>query len=222
MTGNIYSHTHLIGTTEILPGDISMSHVYDLFTPNEAFDTYVRPHFKKHWLTSRISLKNWDDLKLNVQLENDYFIYAGGGITLIEDEEGIIQADIAGVDTEVIRDFILTKPAKPFVEEPWETISIKQKIAFEEELHKELGTNRFFRQKHPLQGFKLEALCKHCGNDDVLFTIGHPGSKNTFAVIHLTWRGETEMDNYPSFKFFEDLDSFRELRMFPDKADWLE
>ncbi|MFC0518052.1 hypothetical protein ACFFGT_27810 [Mucilaginibacter angelicae] len=172
-------------------------------------------------------------LKLSVQLDNDCFLFAAGGITFddlkeLPDEPKRI--DIAGTDRYIIEDFILQEEPRPFVVEPWESISIEQKILFEDELQKELGTefnkHPFFdlferyRDNHVLVDFEMMALCQDQRNDDVLFRISKKNFDQEFAVVHLTWRGYKESDGYPKVQFYSDFDYFKYTRMYPDKVDW--
>jgi hypothetical protein len=80
-------------------------------------------------------------LNINVQLENGYFLYSIGGYTFDDAEElpdETKRIDIAGLFRHVIEDFFQAVPPRPFVEEPWETITIEQKLLFETELQKEI------------------------------------------------------------------------------------
>lgn len=80
-----------------------------------------------------------------MQLDNGCFVFACGGFT-IEDSKELPdepkRIDIAGVDKYIIEDYIAPEDPKHFLEDPWEAITIEQKILFEDELRKELGEGR--------------------------------------------------------------------------------
>jgi hypothetical protein len=61
-----------------------------------------------------------------------------GGIMIydfVELQEEKAEIDIAGVFRHVLEDYFKTEPPRIFAEEPWEDITIDQKIAFENELN---------------------------------------------------------------------------------------
>ena len=232
MKAKVFSHRHLIGTAELKTGDESMGHLYGDFLPTDDYYSKVQ---KVVWEFNDADIpdyQKWHSLRLNVQLDNGYFIYAAGGLT-IDDLPDFAseqkQIDIAGVDEYVIADFIKQNPPRPFVEEPWNILSIDQKLAFEDELKKELGIaesskdSDFYKpneEKHSLADLELSALCTDQQSDDVLFRINKAEFANDFAVVHLTWKGKRESPGYPKFILYKDLDEFKYLRMFPDKVDW--
>lgn len=123
-------------------------------------------------------------------------------------------------------DFFLQETPRPFLEEPWYEIDIERKICLENELFKEIGladTSFYFlkqRNKHFLAEFQFSALATTGYNDDVLFAVRKNGVDKKFAVIHLTWKGKKEVENFPGADFFVDFDEFKYLRMYPDKAEW--
>ena len=156
-----------------------------------------------------------------------------GGIMIydfIELQEEKAEIDIAGVFRHVIVDYFKSEPPRIFVEEPWENITIDQKIAFENELKKEIGQdngliNRLIgsKKKHVMTEYDFSALCT-CGmNDNVLFSIhSNKNSDYAFALVHLTWKQKQEAENYPKTKFYKDFDDFKYNKMTPDKIDWEE
>jgi hypothetical protein len=143
MKAKIFSHEKHIGTAELHLGDESMGCLYGDFIPTENYYMYVEKAVWKFWSKSKPDYKKWAAMKFNVQLDNGYFLFATGGFTIddvpeLQNEPKRI--DIAGVDRHVIEDFFLQPEPRPFTEDPWGEISIEQKIEFENELRKELGT----------------------------------------------------------------------------------
>jgi hypothetical protein len=231
LKANIYSHTVLIGTAELYIGDESMGCVFGEFIPENNYYQSTQKLIWDFWKAKKSDYKKIISLRLNAQLENGYFLYPVGGIT-IEDSRELPNEpkliDIAGLDRHVINDFFLTKTSKTFIEKPWEKINIEQKIAFEEELYNELGLTKksifdFIipkKDKHELADFKFSALCKYRCNDDVLFVARKQGFEKQFAVIHLTWKNKQEVEGFPGVEFFKDFNEFQNLRMYPDINEW--
>jgi hypothetical protein len=167
-----------------------------------------------------------------VQLDNGFYLHPVGGLTFDNIKEmpsEPIRIDIAGISSQIIDDFMLSSPPRPFVEEPWTTITIEQKIAFEDELQKEIDNktglfSNLFKpdSKHLLADFSCLALCKNGSNDDVLFSIyNDKGSGKSFALVHLTWTGKTESNRkWPSTILYDTFDHFKHERMYPDKTEW--
>ena len=233
MNAQIFSHEKLIGTAEIQVGDENMGHVYGNLSPTENYYNYVQPAVWEFWASNKPDYIKWGSLKFNVQLDNGCFLFAAGGLTfddLKESQAEKIRIDIAGVDRYIIDDFFLQIEPRPFVVEPWETISIGQKIAFEEELKKELGIInnpksilKFLKSTdndHVLSNFEAYALCHDGRCDDVLFRVRKDGFDKEFALVHLTWRGNKEAKGWPNVSFYDDYDDFKYSKMYPDKADW--
>ncbi|MCR8558753.1 hypothetical protein KXD93_13935 [Mucilaginibacter sp. BJC16-A38] len=232
MKAEIFSHTKLIGSVQLRVGDDSMGHLYGEFSPAKSYYNDVRDYVWRFNALTVPDFEEWFTLNLNVQLNNGYFIYAAGGITFNDSwnfPNRPIQVDIIGIDWHVIDDFFLQPVSRSFTEEPWEPISIEQKLLFEEELQKELGIYspnislsifKLFNnaQAHPLADFYFAALCRR--NDDILFVSRKKEIDTQFAVIHLTWKGSTEKKNFPVTTFYKDFDEFKYLKMYPDKVDW--
>lgn len=231
MKVTVYSHNEPIGTSELQAGDRSMGHIYGEFTPNE----YYYPDTQKQIWNTHNAHSSWDSLRLNVQLENGYFLFPEGGIT-IDDLEELPEEpkriDIAGIDVDMVNYFFTKEYLGQFVIEPWEKISIEQKTGYENELYIELGCDRvkkksffdFFNDSqvnHDLSGFKVSALCTTGQNDDVLFEIRKKKSEYRFAVIHLTWKGSKEIPDYPITVFYRSFADFKASRMDIDAADWI-
>lgn len=232
MQTKIYSNKILIGTADLSIMDDSMGVLSGEFIPNEDYFK-IRDKVWKFNSTNDKDFDLWKSLRFNAQLDNGYFIYPIGGISIwdvqeLKDEK--IDIEIAGVFRHVIDDYFKTEPPRLFVEEPWEDITIDQKIAFENELIKEIGNdkgliNRLIgsKKKHVMTEYDFSALCTSCRNDDVLFSIYN--NKNIdfdFALVHLTWKQKQENDNYPRTEFYKDFDDFKYNKMTPDKIEWEE
>ena len=166
-------------------------------------------------------------------MDNGYFLFAAGGFTFDDVQELSNEPkriDIVGLGRHVIEDFFLQDIPRPFVEEPWGEITIGQKITFEDELKKELGTInkgtslldfvKLKQDKHLLNDFEVSALCTDQRNDDVLFVVRKREFEKQFAVVHLTWKSKMESKDFPSTKFYNDFDDFKYSRMYADNADW--
>lgn len=232
MRADVYSNEILIGTTDLKLGDESMGCVYGEFVPNQNYFNKVQEIVWKFWETGKPNFQEWDLLRLNVKLENGYFLYPIGGYTIddIEDlREEPKQINIAGLYRHVIDDFFKSDKPKELVGNPWCYVSISEKIAFEDELKKELGVkvkNYFldiFTDKpnnHILLDFYYSALCKDQRNDDVFFVTHNQNSDNGFAVVHLTWSSKKEYENYPKTDFYKDFDDFKTQRMDIDISEW--
>jgi hypothetical protein len=232
MKAQIFSHEKHIGTVELNIGDESMGGLYGDFIPTENYYKHVQKNVWDFWSASKLDYNKWIAMGINVQLDNGYFLFAAGGYTIddIQDlQEETKRIYIAGVDRHIIEDFFIQTEPRPFTEDPWEGISIEQKIAFENELRKEIGVyyeesfwDVFTSNKnlHILANFEISALCTDSRSDDVLFITRKQNHNKQFAVVHLTWSGAKEMDNYPRVEFYDSFDDFKYNRMYPDKADW--
>ena len=230
MKAKIFSHRQLIGTTVLQVGDESMGGIFGEFTPTEIYFDKIQNYVWEFWQTNKPDYQKWYSLRLNVQLENGVFLFPQGGYT-IEDIKELPnepkRIDIAGVDNKILQDFLQTNPPRPFVEEPWNELQIEQKIAFEDELKKELGIDEksfldIFRkpEKHILFDSEFSAFCHDQRNDDVLFEIRKPKFDKQFALVHLTWTSKKEKEGYPNTTFYRDFDEFKYSRMYADKAEW--
>ena len=232
MTASVYSNKLLIGHTDLQVGDASMGCVFGDFIPTDNYYNFVQKSVWEFWSTNKPNYEKWDALKINVQLVNGYFLYPIGGYTFDDVEELPNEAkriDIAGLYRHVIEDFFQTDPPRPFVEEPWETITIEQKLRFDAELQNEIKkpSSSFFgliksTSKHILADYERSAVCKSGQADDILFTIhNNNGSDKDYALVHLTFSGKTEENPlWPSTTLFDSFDNFKFERMYPDKAEW--
>jgi len=227
MNAKVYSYKTLIGTTVLQAGDENMGCLYGEFIPNENYFQFVQMSVWDFWNEKPTAYERWQALMFNVQLENGYFLNARGGFTFGDFKElpnEPIQIDIAGVDRIVFDEYLANDQNTAFVMEPWSALSIDQKIDFEEELYKEIGAARHgfslpiaFNgkvKKHPLSDYRFFALCTNKRyNDDVLFFSQNNASEYQFALIHITWKGEQEMDTLPSATFYTDWNSFKQQKM---------
>lgn len=232
MKAKIYSNQKLIGASELQISNESMGVVSGKFVPNENYNEIRRTIWNFHNSNSDRKYDELNKLRINCQLENEIFLYPVGGF-LITDIEELPNEDLAfeavGNYRHVIEDNFLVNPPKERIFEPWQCITIEQKISYEDELFKEIGKttkkgilNFLKPKKHKLSEYVFNAMAKLCSNDDVLFSMNKKGeSKFDYAVIHLTWKGKLEEnDNYPRAEFFEDFDHFLNYRLYPDKRDW--
>jgi len=228
---NVYSHNRLIGTTELQVGDKELRSVFGNLALTDPYYKELQKSIWQFWATKNPDYRIWPSLRLNVQLENGYFLYPLGGYSIEdrpEQPEATKKIEFAGLHKHVIEDYFLQETPRTFVEEPWDKISIAQKLAFEDELNKEIGLTstpllKLFgkgKPKHYLSEFEFSALCKCSNNDDVLFAVRKPKFEHQFAVIHLTWKGKKEESSFPEAEFYNDFDEFKYLRMYPDKAEW--
>lgn len=230
MNAKVFSYRHLIGTAELQVGDKTMGGVFGNFVPTAYYFDNIQETVWEFWQRNKPDYKKWYSLRINVQLENGMFLFPQGGYTIDDIKElpnEPKRIDIAGVDNKVLQDFLLTNPPRPFVEEPWNELQIQQKIAFEDELKKELGLNdKSFsdyiikQEKHILFDSEFSAFCHDRRNDDVLFEIRKHGFEKKFALVHLTWTGKKEAEGCPNTTFYSDFDDFKYSRMYADKAEW--
>jgi len=230
MKANVFSHKLLIGTTDLNLGDKNMGCVYGELIPTQNYFDNVQKYVWEFWESKKPNYQKWKSLRLNVQLENGYFLFPSGGYTIddikdLPNEQKRI--DIIGLDSHILDDFFQQQTQRPFLEEPWFQLDISRKIGLEDELFKEIGlTDKSFfdflklKPTHFLVDFEFSALATYRCNDDVLFAVKKNGFDKKFAVIHLTWKGKKEVGNCPFTDFFETFDTFKKERMYPDKIEW--
>lgn len=228
MKAIIFSNLDIIGTTDLEVGDFSMGGVFGTFYPNENYYNKVQKH-TWNFNSSNINFEQWNSLKFNIQLENGMFLLPHAitfdDVEELKDEPK--RVDLAGVDTKIIEDFIISNPQRTFVVEPWKPITIDQKLSYETELKKETfmlssSWNIFKskKQKHILSDVDISAFCKDSTADNILFEIRSKSFDKKFALVHLTWSGKLEGEKFPITKLFSDYDEFKNLRMYPDKIEW--
>src|SRR5579863_3388547 len=110
----------------------------------------------------------------------------------------------------------MAKPKEFSFLAPWEEIpgsSEGQKTADRllSELKEEIPS------KHLLGGLSLTAIATRSDQDDVLFEIA--GSEEKLAVVHLTYRKETD-PSWPDTQFFTSWQQWAETEMIPDHEDF--
>ncbi len=232
MKAEIYSNTELIGIVELQLTDESMGVVSGKFNPSNHYHQIRKVIWDFHHKQSEANYIAIERLRLNAKLANGYFLFPLGGFLIsdimeLPDEE--IEFEAAGVFRHIIKDNFISNPPKERIFEPWEFLSIGQKIAFEDELKKEIGkgldnatqdSNEHIR--HKLGELEFCVIATSCRNDDVLFAINKKGKNEyDYAVIHLTWKGQLERnEDYPRTQFYEDFDHFLYYKLYPDKSDW--
>ena len=224
MNATIYSNTTIIGTVSLQVGDESMGCLFGKFIPNENYFKDIQKSVWEFWSTNNPDYNKWHSLRLNALLDNGFFLFPEGGFTFDDSPEfpnTTIRIDIAGAD------IALFNFSNKILLEPWYTISINQKIIYEDELFKEITPDTSFfylptinkSNKHPLIGAKYSAFAKYGPNDDVLFLVTKNGESSRFAIVHLTWSGSGNQ-HFPSAKFYLDFDEFLNKRMIPDNLEW--
>ena len=220
MKAKIYSHKNLIGEADLKVADESMGGLGGVFEPTKNY-IEVQKVFQTHQYNQN-RFENLEKIRLNVQLENGLFLLPIGGILIGDCEElpnEDLEIDISGVFRFVIEDFFNREQATDeIIEQPWELITIEQKINFEDELRKEIGSKKDL--KHPLAKYEFSAVAKSMFNADVLFAM--IGDKdNDHVVIHLTWKGSLETtDGFPQTEFYTDFHHFKYYRMYPDRNEY--
>lgn len=231
MKATVYAEKDIIGTTDLCVGDFTMGGLYGTLYPTDLYYGKVQSYVWNFWNQSPIDYKLWQSLNLNVQLENGLFLLARGGITIddiivLKDEPKRI--DLAGVDTRIIEDFICVSPTRPFVNEPWEAITIAEKLEFEKQItdsvkaNKSMWINFFGKTKHPLAGAIVSAICKDIRTNSVLFEISSRTIKQNFVVTDLSKSYKVKRSNYAMVEYYDSFDEFKYGRMFPDKVNWEE
>ena len=93
---------------------------------------------------------------------------------------------------------------------PWRIIS---DLSDAQRLSAELSSEMC--AKHVLSGLKASAVAYRIDRDDVLFEIGDDSP--TLAVVHLTWRRESD-PRWPTTTLFASWDEWVQAEMLP--ANW--
>ncbi|OAQ40229.1 hypothetical protein A5893_04545 [Pedobacter psychrophilus] len=224
MKATIYSHKTIIGTVDLQVGDESMGCVYGEFLPNQNYYKDIQKFIWEFWDSKNLDYRKWNSLRFNARLENEYFLFPHGGYTFddisdLPDEP--IRIDIMGINIETLNfknDTIL---------EPWESITLEQKLAYEDELLKEITPIKSvfnFKNKdhHILLNSEISAFAKNGTNDDILFEIKKNDIENQFAIVHLTWTENESLksNNYPKTSFYFDFNEFIQKKMKSDNIEW--
>ena len=95
---------------------------------------------------------------------------------------------------------------------PWRIISDSRNA---ERLSAELMSE--LSPKHSLYGAKPRAVANRIDRDDVLFTID--GGSAPLAVVHLTWRKESD-PNWPSARLFATWEDWVRDEMLPANEEY--
>lgn len=106
IAGSVFVGDLLIGTVELLPGDVSMGGVYGLFTPNEKYFTDIQPIVHECNSNRRLHISRWIGVDFRVQLPDGYRLQPAGGYTFEDFPEfpgEPIQLNIGGVDYAVLK-----------------------------------------------------------------------------------------------------------------------
>ena len=109
MNSRIYSNKELIGTDNLEVGDDSMGCLFGEFRPNEKYFQIAQNVIREFWKTQKPDYSKLKSLRLNVQLDNQYFLYPAGGITIedsIEFPDEPLIIDLAGLDRIIFEEFI--------------------------------------------------------------------------------------------------------------------
>ncbi|WP_090249820.1 hypothetical protein [Lishizhenia tianjinensis] len=120
MQTKIYSNKVLIGKADLSISDDSMGVLSGEFIPNKDY-LAIREINWKFNSTNNKDFDLWKSLRLNIQLENGYFLHSMGRISIWDIQEPMeekIDIEIAGVFRHLIDDFFKTDPPRLFVEEP--------------------------------------------------------------------------------------------------------
>lgn len=226
MNATIYSHKTIIGTAELQIGDESMSAVLGQFFPNDNYYKDIQKYVWEFWTTNKPNYKKWCLLRFNAQLNNGFFLSPCGGYTFDDSQDFPDEPkriDIAGTDINLLNF------SKNTLIEPWSMIDIGQKIAFEDELNREITPVKSLfnflspdkKDIHILAGAEVSTIAKYGPNDDVLFAVNKKGESNTLAVVHLTWinRKKEHSNYFPATHFYLDFNDFSEKRMKPDNEE---
>ncbi len=230
MKAAIYAGPHLIGHADLQPGDIAMGSVYGEFIPTAAYYQRVQQAVWEFAATPAPDYSRWQALAFSTQLENGYFLLPAGGYEFEDDAEFPMapkHIHLAGIAAEVLEDFMQADPPRIFVEEPWEALTIGQKLALEAELSLETGNDLrclvAAGGQHPaLRAPQFAALCRFGASDDVLFSVyDAQGALSPFVLVHLTWSGGLEKNpRFPTTTFFNSFAEFKLERMYPDRSEW--
>lgn len=99
---------------------------------------------------------------------------------------------------------------------PWKRIEDLPEIKNQAE-HLSARLKEDLPSKHVLQGLKMKAVARRVDRDDVLFEI--EGREMSLAVVHMTWRKETD-SNWPDTQFFENWEQWVRHAMLPDHDEY--
>jgi hypothetical protein len=93
--------------------------------------------------------------------------------------------------------------------EPWLPLKDEERTGLERELTKEM------RPDHVLSGADCRAVARRCDCDDILFETN--SKRGSLVVVHLTWSGKPDQyPQWPSTRFFDSWEDFKEREMLPE------
>jgi hypothetical protein len=95
---------------------------------------------------------------------------------------------------------------------PWQIISDSTNA---EHLVRELSSE--LSPQHPLHGLKTTAVAKRIDRDDVLFAVD--GGSAALAVVHLTWRMESD-PRWPITRLFASWEDWVHNEMLPAHEEY--
>jgi hypothetical protein len=224
METTFFTHETLLGYARLEVQDEAMGILYGIFRPEAGWSGAIQQAAREG--------RSLQPFQLSAQLENGLFLHPEGFIQILDLRHEIgdvpVEVTVAGVASEIITDFFLQTPPRPFVEAPWEPLDIRRKKGLEAELDKELGRGDSRLERllaghqtpHLLSDYQYLAQAADCRSDDVLFYGYAPALPPVWAVVHLSWRGRREREGYPHTTLYPTLDHFKYTQMYPDKAEW--
>lgn len=226
MQATLFSHEIILGTVELSIVDESMGVLGGTLIPANDYYSFSNT-FKKRHNNGHFEIAN---LKLNLQLKNGYFLFPPDiSVCEYESQKATIEVSVLGINHIIIEIFFKNNSNEDFLIEPWRSLSIKEKIAIENELLTEIKANSLVRlisrfkkkQVHHLNKFTFSAIGTSDRNDDVLFEVRNNESEYSYAVVHLTWSNKPEKSVlYPSTNYYKDFDEFKYFKMYPDRNEW--
>jgi hypothetical protein len=106
----------------------------------------------------------------------------------------------------------MTIPVNIDILKPWEALTGAEKS---ESFSAQLKTT--LPEMHVLNGLKVTAVAARIDRDDVLFEV--VGGETPLAVVHMTWRKETD-PRWPSTKLFRSWEHWVQEDMQPAHEDY--
>ncbi|HYG15043.1 MAG TPA: hypothetical protein VEC12_04755 [Bacteroidia bacterium] len=223
MLATLFSYEIILGTVELSIVDKSMGVVGGTLSPSDNYYAFSKI-FKKRSNSERPEIVN-----LNLQLQNGCFLFPSNIVVFeYESPSAVIEVSALGIHNLIIENFFKNNDSI-FLIEPWGVLSIKQKIALENELLTEIKVNVFTRlanwfkkkKSHPLNKFTFSAIGASGRNDEVLFEIRNKDSEYCYAVVHLTWSNKLEKSFLcAGTSYYKDFDEFKYFKMYPDRNEW--
>lgn len=156
MKGYVYSHKVLIGTTIFKQSFGAMGHIWGEFEPAEEYQL-VKKQVQEFCDAPKKDYKRYS-FRFNIQLENGYFLLPVGGIEILDSAmfpNEPISIHVAGVHSHVYHDYFENN--KPFVTDPWQQVTIEEKIDLEDEVTREIGETNV----------EFSTLAKHSAGNEV-------------------------------------------------------